>query len=38
MTTQLPLVPEASVQATNRHDPAAFLALFATDAVVDQPR
>ena len=35
MTTQLPRTATSYVEAINNHDPAAFLALFADDAIVD---
>jgi hypothetical protein len=35
MTTQLPLLAESYIEATNNHDPAAFLGLFADKALVD---
>jgi hypothetical protein len=35
MTTQLPPLAASYVQATNSHDPAAFRALFAADALVN---
>jgi hypothetical protein len=35
MTTELPPLAESYVRATNEHDAAAFLGLFADDAVVD---
>ena len=35
MTTQLPRTVASYIQATNAHDAAGFIALFAEDAVVD---
>jgi hypothetical protein len=35
MTTQLPPLAGSYIEATNNHDPAAFLGLFADGALVD---
>jgi hypothetical protein len=35
MTTQLPTIASAYVRSINDHDPDAFIALFANDAVVN---